>query len=360
MVLQVREAHANQADLPPRNQDLPKQHLAQDQDRIEIRGVNLQAPGSRVDFEIRIFRLERHRAKCVLLLPQLFVKGLHEGLEFRPDRLVAGEVVLERRLRADRLRGTARFHDLSSIASHRDVVNVLTECSEQLYEILTIVLLYVADRLQADLLEPIGGLGTDTKDLPDGERSEEFHDVVRKDDGEPIGLLEIGGDLRGRFRRGDADGTGESLLLPDRGLDLPGEVPSPVVVAATTGRHIEVALLDPGGLEMVGELAQEFHDLAAHAAIELEVRRDEYSIGAQAGPLNARHRRPHAEFPRFVARGEDDASGMLARIGPDNDRLPFELRILADFQRGIEGVHVHVEQYSVLGHGWEILLGAPH
>jgi len=51
---------------------------------------------------------------------------------------------------------------------------------------------------------------------------------------------------------------------------------------------------------------------------------------------------------------------MLVRIGPDDDRLPFELRILADFQRGVEGVHVHVEQYSVLGHGWETLLGALH
>src|SRR6266571_5469428 len=279
-------------------------------------------------------------------MAQLLVERSYQRLEFRPDRLVAREVVLERRLRADRLRGTARFHDLSRVTAQRDIVDVLTERTEQLHEILTIVLLHVADRLQADLLESIGGLGTDAQDLPDGERSEEFHDVVRLDDGEPIGLLEIGGDLRGRLRRGDADRAGESLLLPDRGLDLPGKVPSSAVIAATTGRHIEVALFDPGGLEVVGELAQEFHDLAAHAAIELEVRRDEDSIGAQPNRLDARHRRPDAEFPRFVARGEDDASGMLARIGPDDDRLPFELRILADLQRGVEGVHVHMEQYS--------------
>src|SRR5207245_10018981 len=100
------------------------------------------------------------------------------------------------------------------------VLDVLTERAEPLYEILTIVLLNVADRLQVDLLEPIGGLGTDAQDLPDGERSEEFHDVVRQDDGEPIGLFEIGGDLRGCLRRGDADGAGGSLLLPPRGLAL--------------------------------------------------------------------------------------------------------------------------------------------
>src|SRR5207302_7909560 len=55
---------------------------------------------------------------------------------------------------------------------------------------------------------------SDAQDLPDGERSEEFHDVVRKDDGEPIGLFEIGGDLRGCLRRGDADGAGESQRSP--------------------------------------------------------------------------------------------------------------------------------------------------
>src|SRR5207247_1921862 len=123
-------------------------------------------------------------------------------------------------------------------------------------------------------------------------------------------------------------------------------IPIPVVFAATTVLHIEVALLDPGGLEVVGEPPQEFHDLAAHTAIELEVRGDEDGVGAQPNRLDTRHRRPHAEFPRFVARGEDDASRMLARIGPDDDRLPFELRILADLQRGVEGVHVHMEQDS--------------
>src|SRR5712691_1310586 len=35
---------------------------------------------------------------------------------------------------------------------------------------------------------------------------------------------------------------------------------------------------------------------------------------------------------------------MLVWIGADDEGLPFELRILADLQRGIEGVHVYMEQ----------------
>src|SRR5438309_4622464 len=159
MVLQVREAHADEADLPTRYQDLSEQQLAQDQDRLEVRGVDLQTAGPSVDFEIRILGLQGHGAERILLQSELLMEGLHQGLEFGPERLVAREVVLERRLRADRLRRTARFHDLSCVATHRDIVNVLTERTEQLHEILTIVLLYVADRLQADLLEPIRGLG---------------------------------------------------------------------------------------------------------------------------------------------------------------------------------------------------------
>ncbi len=92
--------------------------------------MDLQAPGPRVDFENRILGLQRNRAKCVLLMAQLLVERSYQRLEFRPDRLVAREVVLERRLRADRLRGTARFHDLSRVTAQRDIVDVLTERTE--------------------------------------------------------------------------------------------------------------------------------------------------------------------------------------------------------------------------------------
>src|SRR5207247_7439080 len=61
---------------------------------------------------------------------------------------------------------------------------------------------------------------------------------------------------------------------------------------------------------------------------------------------DARHLRPHAKFSLFVARGEDEAAGMLSLIGSDTDRLPFEFRILANLQRGVEGFHVHMEQES--------------
>src|SRR2546430_12361960 len=47
-------------------------------------------------------------------------------------------------------------------------------------------------------------------------------------------------------------------------------------------------------------------DLAAHAAVELEVRGDEDRVRTQANGLHARHRGPNAELPRFVARGEED------------------------------------------------------
>src|SRR2546427_4905408 len=253
MVLQVREAHADEADLPTRYQDLSEQQLAQDQDRLEVRGVDLQTPGPSVDFEIRIFGLQGHGAERILLQSQLLVEGLHQGFEFGPERVVAREVVLERRLRADRLRRTTRLDDLSGVTAHRDVVYVFPEGPEEFDEVLTIVSLYVPNRLETEFLEPVGGLRADAQDLPDRERGEEFHDMVRLHDREAIGFLEIGGDLRGRLRGSDADRAGESLLLPDCGLDFQGELAGPTVVAAAAARHIQVALLDPRRLKMVGE-----------------------------------------------------------------------------------------------------------
>src|SRR5206468_5447659 len=103
-------------------------------------------------------------------------------------------------------------------------------------------------------------------------------------------------------------------------------------------------LLNPRGLEMVRESPEEFHDLAARAPIEFEVRRDEDHLRAAPQRFDRGHRGPDAELSGLVARGQHDAPRMLARIRADDDRLPRELRVLADLDRRIEGVHVHVKQ----------------
>src|SRR5881409_1929145 len=63
-------------------------------------------------------------------------------------------------LGADRLRGARGLDDLFGVAAHRYVMQVLAEGPEELDEILAVVYLDVRDRLETDLLEPLGGLRT--------------------------------------------------------------------------------------------------------------------------------------------------------------------------------------------------------
>src|SRR3989442_925993 len=132
-------------------------------------------------------------------------------------------------------------------------MQVLAEGLEELDDILAVVYLDVRDRLEADLLEPVGGLRTHPEDLPHGDRCQEDDDLVRRDDREPVRLLKVRGDLCDRFRRSDPDGTGEAMPVADRALNLPREILCVREAAAGTNRDIEEALLDSTRLQPVRE-----------------------------------------------------------------------------------------------------------
>src|SRR5207245_5084368 len=124
---------------------------------------------------------------------------------------------------------------------------------EELDEILAVVSLDVRNRLETDLLQPLGGLRTHPEDLADGDRREERDDLVRRDDGEPVRLLKVRGDLRDRFRRSDPDRTGEAMSVADRDFDLPREIVRVRETAAGADRDVEEPLFDPARLQPVGE-----------------------------------------------------------------------------------------------------------
>src|SRR6267143_475816 len=68
----------------------------------------------------------------------------------------------------------------------------------------------------------------------------------------------------------------------------------------------------------------------------------------------------HAELPRFVACGRNDAS--FARSA-DRDRLPAQLRIVTLFDRCVERIHVDMNDFARparLGRGFLRALFGPH
>src|SRR3989442_5557535 len=174
-------------------------------------------------------------------MEELFVQGPCKGFELRPDVVVCVEILLKRGLRADRLRWTGRLDDLLRVTAHRDVLQVLPERTELLDEVLAVVRLQIFDELESEFFQPVRSLRADAENLPNGYRREKCRHVVPCHHRQPIGLREIRGNLRDRFRGCDSDCAGESVIPPARGFCFSGEVlgkrenyPNPDSYPATT------------------------------------------------------------------------------------------------------------------------------
>ena len=85
-------------------------------------------------------------------------------------------------------------------------------------------------------------------------------------------------------------------------------------------------------------------NLARHLLVGVETRLHEDEVGTFPFGGDGRHRRPHAEFSRFIARRRDDTA--LARSA-NGDRLAAQLRIVALLDGGVEGVHVDVDDLAL-------------
>ena len=69
-------------------------------------------------------------------------------------------------------------------------------------------------------------------------------------------------------------------------------------------------------------------------------RLDEDQLRAEFHRLAARHRAVHAEGARLVARGRDDAAALGVA---DRHRAAAQRGVVALLDRGVEGVHVDVD-----------------
>ncbi len=72
---------------------------------------------------------------------------------------------------------------------------------------------------------------------------------------------------------------------------------------------------------------------------------DEHQVGAEADRGLRRHGAVHAELTRGITGGRDDAA--FVRVAADNHRTAGEFRSVTDFHRGVERVHVDVDNGSM-------------
>ena len=199
------------------------------------------------------------------------------------------------------------------------------------------------------LLEGGLALRADARNPPDRERVEKRLDRLRLHDRQPVGLLEVRGDLGDELVRPDADRAGEALALDDLGLHRP-RVDGRALEVAERG-EVEEGLVDARLLEGIGAPGGDGHDPVRHLAIDRTVAAEEHGFRLSAAPRRLRqaprardrHRRPDAVLPgRVAGRGDDAPARARLRIGPDDDGAAAKIRVPALFHGGIEGVHVEM------------------
>ena len=99
--------------------------------------------------------------------------------------------------------------------------------------------------------------------------------------------------------------------------------------------------------------------MTASWLVDFEARLHEDEVRTLPLRRHRRHRRSHAELPRFVARRRYDAA--LAG-STDGDRLAAEVRIVPLLDGCIEGIHVDVDDLPLAGRrpGFSVVVSVGH
>jgi hypothetical protein len=107
--------------------------------------------------------------------------------------------------------------------------------------------------------------------------------------------------------------------------------------------YIEIRLVERQWLDYRRVFGEDLPNFQRDRLVGVKPRLDKDQVGASPLGGDRRHRGMHAELPRFVACGRDDAA--FARSA-DRDRLAAQLRIIALFDRCIERIHIDMDDFA--------------
>ncbi len=257
-----------------------------------------------------------------------------EGRGQRRDR----QVVLERRLRGDRLDRPFGDHRVV-VDPPRELVQAAPELPEAHLELDQRARPEVSDRRHPHRGESGAGGLADTGELADRQRGEERLDLLRPDDEQAVGLLPVGGDLGEELVRRDAGRGGEGGLFADLAPDDARRLGRGREAGELLG-DVEVGLVERQRLDERRVAKEDRPHPPRHLLVAREVGRHEDRLRTLALRGDRRHRRADPEPPRLVRRRADHRP--RPRPG-DHDRLPPELRPVPLLDRSVEGVHVDVD-----------------
>ena len=170
----------------------------------------------------------------------------------------------------------------------------------------------------------------------DGQPGDEGLRTVGMDRAQPIGLAVVGGDLRQKFVVGNAGRGYQRDLFADSPLDRPRHVHAQLD-ARLVPRDVQKSLVVGDGFDQIGEFVENAVYPGRHFLVNLHASGNEDQVGAQLPGPERGHGRTDAVAPRLVAGRRDHAPSFGSS---HHDGLAAVLRVVALFDRGVEGVHV--------------------
>ena len=191
----------------------------------------------------------------------------------------------------------------------------------------------------AEGVQPFDGLGPGSPQILDRQRPQVGGDLAGTPVQQPVRLGPGGEQLGDRLGRPDPDRARQVDLLADPGAEVLADHARLTEQTHGPG-DVEEGLVERQRFDQRGDIPHDRHDLPGRLAVVLEAVRNDDQIRAQPPGAHHRHRRVDPEPPRLVGRRRDHAPAS----GPtDHDRTPTQGRIVALLDRGVERVHVDVQ-----------------
>ena len=157
-----------------------------------------------------------------------------------------------------------------------------------------------------------------------------------------VRLLQVAGDFCDQLVRADPGGRSQFRLAKNQPANDLRQRPG----RARMCRDVEIGFVERERLHERREAMQDFADDGGFLAVNIEARRHDDEVRAALQRHESRHRRAHAELTRFVVAGGQHTAP-IARAA-DADRLSFQRRLIAHLDRGVEAIHVEMDDRALL------------
>ena len=254
------------------------------------------------------------------------------------------DIALQRHLFAHRFALAHRFHQ-PVILPTGIAIELSSILAEQVAQMLFTHMFQISSVLDTQLSEFCCRHLAHPEELLDGQDFEESRCLFREDDGQPIGLVRIGGDLGQKLAVRDPGRGSKVRLVPDLSLDFLRE--SGGFLQGVNGvSHVEVGFVQAKRFDEWRPLAENRHDLVRDGTVHVEASGQEDRCGAEALRCAAGHGRMHAVSTGLVGGGGYNATPV--RRPTHDDGLASIFGVVPLLDAGVEGVQVDVQNESVL------------